>query len=444
MIDPVHEPDTTLFEPDVDAVVEELARAYEELHLLHGLSGVLEGELDHCLVFLKILACLKELLPIEKAEVWVPYRESGQFRSFLLYDGKGLIKTSEVLRCDRGVEGSLAGLGVRVLREGHKAANLVDSFVLEAASRIGLPAIVAPLLRKTKVLGLLVLRILSSLQNVDSSRLRLVAAAARQTSVNLQLHFLIEELRANEGLRREIEIARQIQHDLLPQRIPQSEQFDLYAGCVTAARVGGDYYDFFSTPGESLGLLIADVAGHSVASALIAMSFRSSFRHFLAQKLELDHLFDKVNLTLHNEFRDSGSFLSAIYTTLDERTLQMRYVNAGHPHPLLLESKTGSFRCLEESSLLVGVLPSIEYPVGEVKLEKGDILVLYTDGIVEAENQKGDLFGKSRLEEAVRRNVRKSAREIYHHLLKEMYLFQDERFNKDDVTLMILKVKQNG
>jgi len=119
-------------------------------------------------------------------------------------------------------------------------------------------------------------------------------------------------------------------------------------------------------------------------------------------------------------------------------------VNAGHPHPLLLESKTGSFRCLEESSLLVGVIPSIEYPVGEVELEKGDILVLYTDGIVEAENQKGELFGKSRLEEAVRRNVRKSAREIYHHLLKEMYLFQDERFNKDDVTLMILKVKQNG
>jgi serine phosphatase RsbU (regulator of sigma subunit) len=440
-MDPVQPPVTGPAPPETLAVVEELARAYEELHLLHGLAGVLEDEMDHRLIFLKILACLKELLPIEKAEVWIPYREAKEFRSILLYDGTELIRSTHVIPCDLGVEGGLIGLRVRVLRDGQKAVQPVDFFLLQAASRIGLPVIVVPLLRKAKVLGLLVLRIPPTLQNVDSSRLRLVAAAARQMGVNLQLHFLIEELRANEGLRREIEIARQIQHDLLPQQIPQSDKYDLHGGCVTAARVGGDYYDFFSTPGENLGLLIADVAGHSVASALIAMSFRSSFRHFLEQRLELDLLFDKVNLTLHRELKETGSFLSAVYTTLDERTLRLRYVNAGHPHPLLRQRKTGSFRCLDQSSLLVGILPGIKYPVGEVALAKGDILILYTDGIVEAENQHGDPFGKERLEKAVERNNHKSAREIYYQLLKEMYLFQDERFNKDDVTLVVLKVK---
>lgn len=432
---------STSNEPETLAVVEELAHAYEELHLLHGLAGVLEDEIDHRIIFMKILTCLKELLPIEKAEIWTPRREAREFRSFLFYDGNGIVKNPDGISSVTGVEERLQSLGARVLREGQKGADAVDFFLLQAASRLGLPAIAVPLLRRGKVLGLLVLRIPSTLQNVDSSRLRLVAAAARQMSVNLQLHSLIEELRANEGLRKEIEIARQIQHDLLPQSTPQSDKYDLHAGCVTAARVGGDYYDFFSTPGKDLGLLIADVAGHSVASALIAMSFRSSFRHFLKESLEPSRLFDKVNVTLHGEFKGSGNFLSALYTTLDEKTLHLRYVNAGHPHPLLLESKTGSFRHLDQSNLLIGILPGIEYPVGEVDLEKGDVLVLYTDGIVEAENQYGDFFGKKRLEEAIRMNSRRSASEIFHCLLKEMYVFQDEHFNKDDVTLVILKVK---
>ncbi len=424
------------------ALLDELARAYEELHLLHGLAGALEDEIDHRMIFLKIIDCLKELLPVEKAEVWVPNREAGDYRCFIHYEDGQIRANAETAAFDPSLQQPLLNMGVRVLRDKHQASGPLDLFLLRVCEGMGVPSIAAPLLSKSKLVGLFLVRIPSTLQNVDSSRLRLVAAAARQTSLSIHLYLLIEELRSNEGLKREIEIARQIQHDLLPQSIPHSSRFDLFAGCITAARVGGDYYDFFQQGEGKVGILIADVAGHSVASALIAMSFRTSFRFFLDQGPELGPLFGKVNEALHNELKKSGNFLSAFYGTFDEQTRMFRYVNAGHNPPLLWNGRSGNFRELDEAGLLIGILPGQSYQAAEVQLEAGDTLLCYTDGIVEAENQRGEFFGQRRLEEAVRKNQSRGAREMYHYLLKEMYVFQDEHFNKDDVTLVVLKVKE--
>jgi serine phosphatase RsbU (regulator of sigma subunit) len=426
-----------------DAMLDELARAYEELDLLHGLAGVLEDEIDHRLIFQKIIGCLRELVPVETAEVWVPNREAGEYRCFLHYERGGMSSRLETTPFDPGLQQPILNMGVRVLREKqkHECAGPLDLFLVRICEGIGFPSIAVPLLSKSKLVGLFLLGIPSQAESLDASALRLVAAAARQTSLSIHLSLLIDELRANEGLKREIEIARQIQHDLLPQSIPQSTRYDVFAGCVTAARVGGDYYDFFTESPSKLGLLIADVAGHSVASALIAMSFRTSFRHFLAQGLELGELFAKVNDALHKELNKSGNFLSAFFGILDEEKRTFSYVNAGHNPPLLWSHASGTFRELGESGLLLGVLPEQSYSAAEVPLEPGDVLLGYTDGIVEAENQHGELFGLKRLEAAIRKHLSRGAREMYHYLLKEMYLFQDEHFNKDDVTLAVLKAK---
>jgi sigma-B regulation protein RsbU (phosphoserine phosphatase) len=285
-------------------------------------------------------------------------------------------------------------------------------------------------------------RIPPTLQGLDSWQLSHVAAVGRQTSLSIHLHLLIEELRANERLQREIEIAREIQNNLLPQTTPSSPYYDLHAGCITAARVGGDYYDFFEDEVGPLGILIADVAGHSVASALMAMSFRTSFRLFLEQKIELRSLFEKTNAALYKELCQSGSFLSAFYGILDEPSRTFRYVNGGHNYPLHWSGKAGVFNELDQAGLLIGILPDSEYSVAEVTVSAGDILLFYTDGIVEAENQHGEFFGMERLQQAVRKNAKKSSRQLYHSILKEMYLFQDEEVNKDDVTLIVLEIKE--
>lgn len=430
---------TEVIEDPGAEILDELARAYEEIHLLHGLAGSMEDELEHRMVFAKIIACLKELLPVESAEIWVPNPQAGEYRCALQWDGAQVTSRVETVEYSPILEKQLQKMSVRVLRGNQPARDAVDTFLQEIVNVAGFPSVVAPLCSKAKLVGLLAVKIPASLENLSSSRLRLVEAAARQTCVSLQIDFLIRELRANERLKKEIEIARQIQHGLLPEKIPQNPLYDLHAGCVTAARVGGDYYDFIERE-ERLGLLIADVAGHSIASALIAMSFRTTFRFYLARNPDHAELFRWVNDALNEELSKSGTFLSAFYGTFNPTTRLFRYVNAGHNPPIVWSASTQQFLHLEESGLLIGILPGQEYHAAEVQLAPGDVLLMYTDGIVEAENQGGEFFGLERLEAAVRKNLPKSAREMYHYLLKEMYLFQDEQFNKDDVTLLVLKV----
>ncbi len=430
---------TEILQDPSTEILDELARAYEEIHLLHGLAGAIEDELEHRMVFAKIIGCLKELLPVEAAEIWTFNQQEGEYHCALQWDGAHVTSRLDVVAHSPLLEAQIHGMGVRVLRGQHSVRDSIDTFLLEILSGMGFPAVVAPLCSKAKLLGILVVKIPASLETLSSSRLRLVEAAARQTCVSMQVDFLVRELRANERLKKEVEIARQIQHGLLPEKIPQRPHFDLYAGCVTAARVGGDYYDFIERK-DRLGLLIADVAGHSIASALIAMSFRTTFRFYLARDPDQGDLFRWVNDALNEELSKSGTFLSAFYGIFDETTRVFRYVNAGHNPPILWRKSEQRFLRLEESGLLIGILPDQEYVAAEVYLAPGDVLLLYTDGIVEAENQGGDFFGIERLEEAVRKNLSRSSREMYHYLLKEMYIFQDEQFSKDDVTLLILKV----
>ncbi|MBI4602062.1 MAG: PP2C family protein-serine/threonine phosphatase [Planctomycetes bacterium] len=426
---------------ETEAILEELARAYEEIHVLHGFAGALEGEVDHRAVFRKVIACLREMVPIDAADVWVPDSERGVYRRLMRCERNEVGPCPESVPFDPCFSQLLAGMGARVLRGGQRPSSPLDIFLVRLTRGIGLPAVAVPLVTRSSVTGLLLAKIPAAVDRIDAPRLRLFAAAARQTSLSLHFHTLVEELRSSEGLRTEVEIARRIQRDLLPQKVPRSEAYDLFAGCITAARVGGDYYDFVHRSDGSLGLLIADVSGHSVASGLLAMSFRSAFRLFHAQEDDLGKLFSRINDSLVGEMEKTSNFLSACYVTFDPRTRRLTYVNAGHNPPIVWRGGSGEFQLLEGTGLLIGILPGESYGAAQVDLGPGDVLLLYTDGIVEAENQKGEFFGLERLKEAVKSHSRRSSREMYHYVLKEMYLFQDEHFNKDDVTLIALKVR---
>ena len=175
-------------------------------------------------------------------------------------------------------------------------------------------------------------------------------------------------------------------------------------------------------------------------SALIAMSFRSSFRQLVERGLDPGAIFRAINRVMHDELCHTGSFLSAFYGVLDERGPKLRYSNGGHPRPFIYSASTGRFRVLRDAGLLIGVLPGEEYPLSEVDLTPGDVLLLYTDGITETTSPSGEPFGVKGLEDAVRRNATQSAAEIYHSVLKEMYSFQGGGLGTDDVTMVVLKV----
>lgn len=421
------------------SLIEELARQYEELHLMQRVAGAVEEHIDQLAPFVHIINGLRKVFPVEAAQVWSLDSRSKDYRCLLHQVDDQRQKNLETVMFDKTMVRSLKERGVRVIRS-IEDDDPIETFLLQMADQLALPIVVIPLLAKSQVHGVLVLRFPDTITSIGSALLRLIEATARQLSSALHAHLLIEELRANEGLRKEIEIARQIQSNLLPQKIPESEHFDLYAGCVTATRVGGDYYDFFTDREHETGLLIADVSGHSVASGLIAMSFRSSFRQYRQQQLEMETLFCKVNEFLSAELNTAGHFLSAFFARYNENHGELRYVNAGHNYPVVLR-QDGSFEELDSSGLLIGVIPDWQYDSDSVKLHSGDTLVLYTDGVVEAENQDKEQFGMDRFKEAIKKHSKLSAKLMYHMVLKELYVFQDENYNQDDVTLIVFKVK---
>lgn len=432
---------------ETDALCDELTAAYEELDLRQRLLGVFEDDLDYRVVLGRLVECVRHVLPIEQALAIVIDRDSEKLRIVFRHGGAmatplQLPGFEERLREEEILRG-----GVRVFRKPADLRAETDMWVLRMVRSLGPPVVLCPLQVKSRLVGLLFLRVSATARELAASQLRLLQAVAQQASLAIHLNSLLDQARLNEGLRREVEIARGIQLDLLPKQLPASERYDLFAGCTMAARIGGDYYDLFRSsdgdPAEpaSLGVLVADVSGHSVASALVAAIFRSHFRHLLGMTRAPDRLFAKVNDAMCSEIPASGGFLSAFYGLLDERTLTFRYTNAGHPRPFLVEAGTTSVRDLSEAEVLIGVVEGVRYPLAETSLRPDDILVVYTDGLVEAEDKDGERFGIERLREEVRRRAALGAREIHYGVLDALYRFEDPKFHQDDVTLIILKVR---
>ena len=423
---------------DRDVVLSELVRVYEEINCLYDLDESLEEEARSHAILTETFPHVQKVLPVTHAEIWISDVENGVYRRSVHHDGLAATTPPGAVQRTNASDHLLRNMGTLVLRDAVDIETPAQLHVRELAATVGLPVVALPLKAKNTLLGVVLFRFERE-ERLSSSQVKLLTAVGRKISLALHVHLLVKQMRSDERLKRELEIARDIQRGLLPQKIPASTVYDIYAGCITAAHVGGDYYDFFEK-GDELGLLVADASGHSVSSALIGMGFRSSFRHNLELGLDLDGIFARVNDAIYQELRLTGSFLSAFYCRFSNRHSTLRYVNAGHPRPFLYHQRTGFCTELEDAGILLGIFDGSRYQVGNVELEPGDVLVCYTDGITEAENQRREQFGRERLEQAVRRYAGKSAKQIYHCLLKDMYLFQDKQFNNDDVTLGIVKV----
>jgi hypothetical protein len=424
---------------DRSNTLKELSQAHEEIKWFHNLGDILQNVDDQLSSLEHFFSHVADLLPVRQAEVWAPDRDAALYQCLVHYDEQGLAKNPEIVKKTSDSDRLLRQMGLRVISEQSAHDEPPDRLVLALTRKLGRPLVALPLEWKGQLQGVLAMSFAERDFMMSPAQVKFIHALGRQVSLCVHLHFLTGKLQGSEALQRELELARHIQRSLLPQRVPRDEHYDLFAGCVMATEVGGDYYDFRERQGE-LGLLIADASGHSISSALIAMSFRSSFWHFVDLGLDMPNLFARINKSLAWELGNSDHFLSAFYCTYAPDDRNLCYVNAGHNRPFVYRSGRRDFVDLDEAGFLMGVMDEASYPIGEANLQRGDIVVLYTDGIVEAHSQKGEMFGLGRLRDAIQKYSARSAKGLYHSILKEMYIFQDERFNKDDITLILMKV----
>jgi sigma-B regulation protein RsbU (phosphoserine phosphatase) len=254
---------------------------------------------------------------------------------------------------------------------------------------------------------------------------------------------LIVVAKEKERLQSELEIASEVQNQLFPKDVPSAKTLQLKGVCKPARMVSGDYYDFMTLPGSELAFAIGDVAGKGISAALLMATIQSTMRtqlsatnngdvlHFSAAKLVA-----QLNKQLYANTTPEkyATFFFAIY---DEARKSLTYTNAGHLSPMLV--RNGEFTDLKPSGTVVGAFPFAKYEERTVELEQGDIVVAYTDGIVEPENPYGEMFGEDRLKDYILRYGRTDSSEIIARTMDAVIQWTGSDELSDDMTMIVAR-----
>lgn len=238
-----------------------------------------------------------------------------------------------------------------------------------------------------------------------------------------------------EASKNDIEQAAQIQKSLLPSSAPEVAGLSIAGYSKPAELVGGDLYDYFVFDKEVFGVCIGDASGHGLPAALLVRDVVTGLRMGLEKHMKMVYTFKKLNNVIYRSVY-STRFISLFYAEI-EKDGSILYVNAGHPSPLLYDGD--NFTELNSTGLIFGALPEIELSRGYAKLTKDNILLLYTDGIIERKNSFNEEFGVNRLKNIVMKNSNKDPQQILHSIFMEVNDFADSQFWEDDASLVVIK-----
>lgn len=301
-----------------------------------------------------------------------------------------------------------------------------------------------PLISKNKVIGALHLYS-SQLHDFTDDEVRVIRAITNHAATAIENARLYEESLEKQMLDRELVVAREIQERLLPRSSPDIPGLEISYDSRACRQVGGDFYDFIPLDDEHLGIVIADVAGKGIPGALLMATARIALRAQVESPIGGGpaEIIERVNRTLCRDTH-SSQFVSLFYGALHLDTMELIYSNGGHNNPFrLYNGKNGEseLEWLEAGGLVLGAVPDEKYEEGRARLEKGDTLVLYTDGITEARNIDDELYGEERLINIVKTNRRRSATFIVQSIRDDMRAFCGVAPDADDRTLVVVRVK---
>jgi len=270
--------------------------------------------------------------------------------------------------------------------------------------------------------------------------LRLLEMLAGQASIAIENFRLSEQLVEKERMDRELQIAYSIQVKLLPERMPDMHNASLYAHSIPAARVGGDYFDFFQIDERRWGMAIGDIAGKGVPAALLMVLMRSLLRAKAMDTLSSAEVVGTVNRMILPDI-DPMMFATLFYGIYDTSKRELCFTNAGHNYPFWISPGRNEIRELSTDNLIVGMFEDYAYDEERITLSPDDMIVFYTDGISEAMNNDDEMYGSKRLYELARQLHGESSKEVVHKVFASVFAFAGSRAQYDDMTLMVLKTR---
>ena len=243
--------------------------------------------------------------------------------------------------------------------------------------------------------------------------------------------------RQRDELANEIELAAEVQQGILPRSIPQVPGFDFAARMYPAKIVAGDYYGFIEFPAGEIAVVVADVSGKGVSAGLLMPSIEVALRMDAARFSSTSDLLQTFNNVVC-QITGGHRFISLFYGKLSPQSHSLEYTNSGHNPPLVIRAGTDPSP-LDKGGPVLGVLPNSHYESEKITLRQGDILVLYTDGAVEAENPAGEQYSAERLSRTVGLHLQQNASELIETIYTSVIQFRKTTSLADDLTLVLLK-----
>jgi GAF domain-containing protein/ligand-binding sensor protein len=300
----------------------------------------------------------------------------------------------------------------------------------EALRAEGITTILSvPLATKEKLFGVVSLYS-KERKEYNPSEIHLITTLAGQASVAYQNAKTFEE---------HYHVAQLIQRSLLPDRVPSFKEVEIGFQYLPSQEISGDYYDFLDFGGK-LGIVVADVSGKGTSAAIFTSQGKYAWKAYALLESDPQKVLTLLNRVMIENV-PADKFISLIYAVMDLKKMEMTYSNAGHLPPLLYRSKTKELQYLEAPGMLLGIDDKAEFSKRKVSLMSGDFLLFYTDGVTEAQNEKGEFFAIEKLQKAFISNINHSPQVIANRILATVRQWTHKRRLDDDITILVLSVK---
>lgn len=256
---------------------------------------------------------------------------------------------------------------------------------------------------------------------------------------------MTEGLKERERLRQSLNLAMEVQQNLMPKKDPTIVGLDIAGTSIYCEETGGDYYDYLNvgSNGEGkIGVIVGDVSDHGIQSALLMTTARAFLRQRASLSSDLDHIVYDVNKQIAHDVEESGRFMTLFFSEIDRQNKKIRWVRAGHDPAMIYDPLTAAFKDLHGSGLPLGIFDNSVYKQFEHQIAPGDIILIGTDGIWESRNSKGEMFGKDRFKNIIKTHADLSAKEMLSTVITALDEFIRPLQKEDDITLVIVKVEE--
>lgn len=414
----------------------------EPLEVVHRLSCAIAKAADLQQVYQILLDEVVEILGVERASIMVYDKARG---GLVVAAARGMDRDamqSAFVRIGEGISGQVfesdEPMLVQDIRSrgeqrrgdrGYKTQSLMSAPVTCFPMKVG-----------DMPLGVINVTDKKDGSSFTETDLKLLTTASNQVAAYAHICDLADEVKEAERVWGELEVARSIQQRLLPAKPLDLDSLDVVGKVVAARRVGGDYYDYFLTLTRKPTFVIADVSGHNIPAALIMAALRSVIRSQRDADFAPAALIHRVNTMLFDDLSSTEQFVSMVYMQYLHNSRTIRYTTAGHPAPLVWRKGVGDFEELTTDDPLIGIDPLDEFHEKALAVSSGDLIILYTDGVLETPNLGGDRFGTENLKAVIRGVADRKASEIVDAVVDGVMEFARPREIRDDLTVLVCKV----